>query len=86
VGFSIFGKFQTETPWWQMTLKWIIIMAVTYGMYFYFGEIGAFSLLGVACGISIPVHIIWCKRNGIHLLKATPRKKYYQLRHWEWTE
>ena len=86
LGFSIFGKFQTETSWWQITLKWMIILAITYGLYFYFGHIGSFSLLGFAFIISLYIHFSWCKRNGIHPTKATPRKKYYQLRNWGWVE
>jgi hypothetical protein len=86
VGFSIFGKFQAETPWWQMTLKWILIITITYILYSFFGHVVALGLLGVALIISVCIHFIWCKRNGIHPLHATPKRKYYELRNWKWTE
>lgn len=31
-------------------------------------------------------HFIYCRREGIHPLYATPRRKYYELRGWKWQE
>lgn len=85
VGTSIFGKFESETPWWRLVLKWIIAIAITLGAYSY---IGHYSLLVIVfftiAGLSF--HFIWCRKNGIHPLWATPRKKYFQLRHWDWKD
>ena len=27
-----------------------------------------------------------CRKHGIHPLHATPRRRYYELRRWEWKE
>ncbi len=36
--------------------------------------------------LGLTFHFIWCKRNGIHPIRATPRRRYYELRGWEWHE
>ena len=37
-------------------------------------------------GAGLTFHFVWCQRNGIHPLRATPRRRYYQLRGWTWPE
>lgn len=86
IGVSVFGRFEAETAWWRLTLKWIIILVLTYWLYTTFGHAAAFSLIVFAGIGGLTFHFIWCKRNGIHPLKATPRKRYYELRKWEWSE
>jgi hypothetical protein len=36
--------------------------------------------------VGTTTHITICKKNGIDPLKATPRRKYYDLRGWKWEE
>ncbi len=85
-GLSIFGKFQSETPWWQMTFKWFMIIVITYMLFSFFGHVATFSALGFLLILSLLIHFMWCKHHGIHPLKATPKRKYYELRNWKWTE
>jgi hypothetical protein len=41
----------------------------------------------VAAGLAgATFHFTWCRRNGIHPLYATPRRRYYELRGWMWRE
>ncbi len=86
LGVSVFGKFESETAWWKLTLKWVIILALTYTVYSFYGHVGAFSLFAFMLAVSLSVHFIWCKRKGVHPIKATPKRKYYELRNWKWTE
>lgn len=86
VGASIFGRFEVETAWWRLTLKWLFALGITYVLFLYFGHTGALIFLGVLFVSGLVFHFAWCKKNGIHPLHATPRKKYYQLRKWNWEE
>jgi type II secretory pathway component PulF len=85
LGTSVFGKFEAETPWWRLVLKWGIVTTVVLFTYHFFGHwaiaiILAFAILGIT------VHFIYCRNHGIHPFRATPRKKFYELRGWAWVE
>ena len=84
-GSSFFAVFEVETPGWGKALKWAIFSGVTLGLY---GWVGHWSLafLAVMAALGTTVHFTWCRKNGIHPLDATPRKKYYERRGWEWRE
>ena len=85
LGSSIFAVFEVETPPWRKGLKWLIICAGTVGLYYVVGHL-AILLPVVAGGAGSIVHFAWCRKHGIHPICATPRRKYYELRHWEWPE
>ncbi|MBI3521063.1 MAG: hypothetical protein HY062_17115 [Bacteroidetes bacterium] len=83
--FVLFGRFEVETSAARRIIKWLVIYAITIGLYCWTGHWAAL----VPVLVTIPgtiYHIMWCKKNGIHPFKATPRKKYYQLRGWKWKE
>ncbi len=84
-GASIFDVFEVETPAWRKALKWLIVIVATVGLYF---VVGHWALLFpiVAGGAGTVFHFAWCRKHGIHPLRATPRRKYYELRRWEWRE
>ena len=85
LGSSIFAVFEVETPPWRKILKWGVVSALTLGLA---RNIGHWSLLvpGIAALVGTTFHFIWCRRNGIDPLRATPRRRYYQLRGWAWPE
>ena len=39
--------------------------------------------LGVA---GATFHIWWCRKHGIDPIRATPRRRYYELRGWSWPD
>ena len=84
-GTSFFARFEVETPAWRKIVKWLVMDAVTIGLYYL---IGHWSLLLPLLMLTIGTtfHFIWCKKNGIDPLKATPKRKYYELRKWKWEE
>ena len=84
-GMVIFGRFEVETPAWRGILKWAIMILGTIGLY---QAVGHWALLFPTFGLAVggTVHIVWCKKHGIHPIHATPRKKYYELRGWAWVE
>ena len=85
LGASIFAVFEVETPRWRKVLKWLIVVGGTVGLYYAVGHLAlVFPLAMVAVGSA--VHVIWCRKHGIHPLYATPRRKYYELRGWNWPE
>lgn len=86
LGTSIFGKFESETAWWRLTLKWVVILTLAYSLYFYFGTAVTLLVIFFLVLASVTFHVVWCNRNEIHPLKATPRKRYYELRKWKWVE
>lgn len=85
IGDAFFAPFELETPAWRKLVKWLLVTAITLGLYTSMGHWAAlvpigFGLLGLA------IHITWCQRNGIHPLQTTPRRRYYELRQWPWRE
>ncbi len=85
LGTEIFAPFEIETPVWRKILKWCILIALTLGLSFVIGHwaVAVPVVLGL-CGLAF--HVIWCRRNGIHPLKATPKRRYYELRGWDWKD
>ncbi|MBK7443194.1 MAG: hypothetical protein IPL12_03565 [Bacteroidetes bacterium] len=79
---SAFARFELETPLISKLVKWFIIDGITIGLYFLVGHWAVvFPILGLIPGTIY--HFTWCKKNGINPLKATPMKKYYELRGWK---
>ncbi len=83
--FVLFGRFEIETPAARRIIKWLIIYGITICIYYWVEHWAAIIPVLATIPGSI-YHVIWCKKNGIDPLKATPRKKYYQLRGWKWEE
>ena len=82
---SVFAKFEIETPLFKKLLKWFFFYTITIGLYFLIGHWAIiFPIVGLVPGTIYHFH--WCKKNGIHPFKATPKKKYYELRKWKWQE
>lgn len=85
IGTSVFGVFEAETPWWRLALKWTIVAGLTVLVYRWAGHWALLVLLVPALA-GTAFHFFWCKKHGIHPLRATPRRKYYELRGWDWQE
>lgn len=85
IGNSFFSGFEGETPPLKKIMKWLILDAICIGFYFAFHH-WALALPIVLLIPGMIIHFRWCKKNGIHPVKATPRKKYYELRGWKWLE
>jgi len=85
VGQATFAVFEVETPAWRKILKWAIVIGLTLGLNRVVGHWAV--LLPIAAGIAGAVfHTVWCRRNGIDPIRATPRRRYYELRGWPWRE
>ena len=85
LGSVLFGRFEEQTPPWRRILKWTIIILGTVGLYEIVGH-GALLFPTAALIIGGTVHTVWCRKHDIHPLQATPHRKYYELRGWEWTD
>ena len=83
VGQSTFARFEIETPASRKIVKWAVVVALTLGLY---ALIGHWTLLvPVLLGAAgTTFHFVWCRRNGIDPLRATPARRYYELRGWTW--
>lgn len=83
LGTELFARFEIETPAWKKVLKWALLAALTLGLYPLIGH--ATILVAATLALAgLTVHILWCRKNGIHPLKATPHRRYYHLRGWPW--
>lgn len=85
LGTSVFAVFEAETPPWRKLLKWTSLIGVTLGLYSQFGHWSLFFPVAVF-SIGLSVHFAYCRRHGIDPLRATPRRRYYELRGWEWRD
>ena len=83
LGGSVFAVFEVETPAWRKITKWLVVGAATLMLY---RPVGHWSLLfpTAAAVAGVVFHILWCRRHEIHPIRATPRRRYYELRGWEW--
>ena len=85
IGAEIFAPFEVETPAWKKILKWSIVITITLTLYRYIGHWAA--LVPIALGLlGLVIHFSWCKKNDIHPIRATPRRRYYELRGCKWHE
>lgn len=85
VGNAIFGVFEHETASWRRLLKWGVVVGGTLALHRAVGH--AALVLPVGLGVAgLAFHFWWCRRNGIHPFRATPRRRYYELRGWAWPE
>jgi hypothetical protein len=82
-GPAFFNRFATEVSPWATLAKWGTMHALTIALYF---VAGAWCLLvpGIMLALGVSLHIHVCRRYGIHPLRATPRRAYYELRGWAW--
>jgi len=84
VGCIIFGRFEEGIPRWRRILKLILFVGVAALISKTAGR--EWSLVWIFGGgiAGLTFHIWWCKKNGIGIVSAEPREKYYQLRGWKW--
>lgn len=85
VGTEIFAPFEVETPAWRKILKWLVVIGITLSLYVLIGHWAVAVPVGLGL-LGLSFHIVWCKKHGIHPLRATPRRRYYELRGWPWRE
>ena len=83
VGQSTFARFEIETPAWRKILKWFVIVTLTLGVYQLAGHWSLLVPIGLGA-LGTAFHFAWCRRNGIDPVRATPARKYYELRGWNW--
>jgi len=85
LGTGMFARFEGETPAWKKILKWTTLILVTVGLS---TVVGHWALLfpGALLIVGAFFHISWCRKHGIDPIRATPRRRYYELRGWQWTE
>ena len=85
LGQGMFSVFEIETPAWRKVLKWTMLAGLTLGLSRLVGHWAlALPLALVVAGSAF--HIRWCRRNGIDPIRATPRRRYYELRGWVWRD
>lgn len=85
LGTSVFAVFEVETPAWRKALKWLIVIGGTMGLYHVVGHWALAFPIGSAI-LGLFAHTLFCRRHGIHIVRATPRRRYYALRGWDWVE
>ncbi len=85
LGSSMFSVFEVETPRLRKLFKWLVLVSVTIGLYYVVGHVALVVPFG-ALVLGATVHFTWCRRHGIDPIHATPRRRYYQLRGWQWPD
>ncbi|HCN84865.1 MAG TPA: hypothetical protein DIT07_14795 [Sphingobacteriaceae bacterium] len=81
---TVFGRFEAETPF-RMFRKWVVIDCLIIGLYYYI-SLWTLGVLFVLLIAGLGLHFYVCRKYGFDPIKATPRKKYYEFRKWEWPE
>lgn len=82
---SFFARFEVETPPFRKLTKWLVIHAITIGLYYWVGHWALwFPALMLVAGTSL--HFWACRKHGFDPFRATPRREYYRFRGWKWEE
>ena len=85
IGSACFAPFEVETPAWREIVKWGVAIGLTLGLKSLVRHWAL--LLPVLGGIAEATgHYLWCRRHQIDPLRATPRRRYYDLRGWDWND
>ena len=84
-GTAIFAPFEVGTLAWKKILKGSFVIGLTLTLHTVIGHWAVVVPFGLG-GLGVVFHFVWCKKNGIDPVQATPRRRYYQLRGWEWHE
>lgn len=84
-GTSLFDRFECETAAWKKMLRWTMAAALSQGAAALWGY-WALAVLAAMAMAGLTVHLRWCRAHGIDPLRATPRRRYYELRGWPWVE
>ena len=82
---STMARFEIGTPAWRKILKWFMMVGLTLGLYRFVHHWALLLPIGMGA-LGTTFHLVWCRRNGIDPLRATPARRYYQLRGWAWPE
>lgn len=85
VGTSVFAVFEVETAAWRKVLKWSLVVGLTWAAHLRVGHAALAIPLGLGLA-GLTFHWAWCRKHGIHPLRATPRRRYYELRGWRWPD
>lgn len=85
LGPAFFAPFEVETPGWRKALKWTVVCGLTLLLRRWVGH-WALLLPAFAAVIGLTFHFSWCRKHGIDPVRATPRRRYYALRGWTWSE
>ena len=81
-GNVVFRHFEPHMPVWRRLLKFLLMLAITALISWYFGRRGVVIAFGVAMLPVIYIHGIWLPRHGVNGWTGDPREKYYALRGW----
>ncbi|MFQ5695946.1 MAG: hypothetical protein ACE5HB_08150 [Terriglobia bacterium] len=81
-GSITFGHFEEKTPVWRRLLKLALVVGMTGLLASAAGRFWALLFLLGMAGIGLTFHLWWCRKHGIHPLRAEPRAKYHALRGW----
>ena len=85
-GNVLFRHFDPKLPLWRRVMKSAIALAITAAISCRFGHRGVLIAFGIAMLPLIYVHGIWLPRHGVNGWTGEPRKRYYELRGWEWPD
>jgi hypothetical protein len=84
-GHAVFAVFEVETPAWRKIAKWSVVTLLTWLLYRAAGHVAVAVPMGSGL-LGLTVHFWWCARHHIDPIHALPRRRYYELRGWEWQE
>ena len=82
LGTEIFVRFEVDASVWRKILKWSLLIALTLGFSRVIGHWASVVAVALAL-LGFTFRVTWCRRNGIHPLKVTLRRRYYELRGWD---
>lgn len=79
----VFGRFEVESPIRHKLVKWIAVDGGTVALYYLVGHWALAVRVGLFAAATA-AHFIACRREGFDPIYATPRRKYYTFKEWDW--
>ncbi len=82
---TFFVQFEIGAHPLKRIMKWLVIDGVTIGLYFLVGHYALIFPLATML-IALTIHLVVCRKWWVDPFRATPKKKYYEMRGWKWEE
>ena len=83
IGGIVFGRFDVDDAVSKKLIKWIAIDGGTVALYYLIGHWALAVRIGLFAAATT-AHFIACRREGFDPITATPRRKYYEFKGWDW--
>jgi hypothetical protein len=82
---TFFVQFEIGIHPLKRIMKWLVLDGITIGLYFLVGHYALIFPLATIF-IALTIHFVVCRKWWVDPFRATPKKRYYEMRGWKLEE